>query len=72
MPRAGQVWSVGDKTVRLDGGSLAVESDNSLRIYPEVDDEGEPDALWYLGLNRVVDGNYRSGSGLESMRLCFY
>jgi hypothetical protein len=65
--------SVGDQIVAdLDDPSIYFESSFLLRIDPAGDLEGEPDALWWLGFNHVVNRSTdRTGTGFERARLCF-
>ena len=43
-----------------------------LRINPPTDSPGAPDALWYLGVNTVVQGPGvgRTGTGVQTVTLC--
>jgi hypothetical protein len=55
--------------------SLRTQTPTALRIDPSADEQGAPDAHWYLGVNRVVSSavgdRFRAGSGLVALRLCF-
>jgi hypothetical protein len=42
----------------------------ALRVDPPTDDEGRPDARWYLALGGTVDGLAPRGTGLGAVELC--
>jgi hypothetical protein len=62
--------------VDADDPSIRTQSPVALRINPSTDQQGVPDARWYLGINRVIsDGlsdTRRVGRGVEAVRLCFH
>jgi hypothetical protein len=60
---------VADQTIEtLD---LSVNDPTALRLDPPIDDQGTPDRLWYLGINRTVDTSATDeGSGLADMNFC--
>lgn len=66
-------FTVRDSSIRIPGESLDWRSENLLRINPPRDENGRPDALWYLSLNRVnyPDSTDRVGAGVERVTLCF-
>jgi len=42
-----------------------------LRINPPSDTEGAPNALWYFGLNHVVQSSFaRTGTGAQTANIC--
>ena len=55
--------------------TLRTQTPTALRINPSADEQGTPDAHWYLGVNRVVSSalsdRFRIGSGVTALRLCF-
>jgi hypothetical protein len=55
--------------------TLRTQTPTALRIDPSGDEQGSPDAYWYLGVNRVVSSalsdRFRVGTGLVAIRLCF-
>jgi hypothetical protein len=73
----------GTLELTLADGLLSVRADDALEpmcFVERADDllrldapdtEGQPDRLWYLGLNQVYLGG-RVGSGLEQVELCFH
>lgn len=54
-----------------NGAAFTVENDHVLSLNADTDDEGRPDALWFLALNRTYATASRSGQGLRSVSLCF-
>lgn len=58
-----------------DDPKLRTQTPTALRINPSADAQGAPDALWYLGVNRVISSSFRDrfrvGGGLMALRLCF-
>lgn len=55
--------------------TLRTQTPTALRIDPSEDEQGAPDAFWYLGVNRVISTSladrFRVGSGVVAIRLCF-
>lgn len=63
---------IGDGTVWTAGGAgLDLTEDAALRLDPPIDDEGTPDRLWYLGINRTVHTGFQDeGTGLQRVTFC--
>ena len=59
-----------DQVARCFEPCFEVQSEYSLRLDPPADQEGTPDSLWYLGLNRVHSGTSRTGTGLRTLHIC--
>jgi hypothetical protein len=65
------VFSFADRRVQTFDPCVDVTSDYALRLNPPADMEGTPDALWYVGLNRVVSDDFsRVGAGVGAATLC--
>ncbi len=60
---------VRDGEVLTDVAGVELESPFSLRLNPPEDREGQPDDRWYVGINRVVANEGRTGSGVDSATL---
>jgi hypothetical protein len=59
-----------------DDPRIRTQSPVALRINPRTDEQGVPDARWYVGVNRVISDSVwdatRVGSGAQALRLCFH
>lgn len=64
-------WLVGDGAFAVADTAFDLATPYLLRIDPPMDDEGVPDAVWFLGLNRTFGSLARVGTGLTSVGLCF-
>jgi hypothetical protein len=66
--------TVRDQRVDAEGPTpLVVDSEFALRLDPPMDDEGTPDRLWYLGINRLVNSVVvEEGTGLSTASFCLY
>ncbi|UJR79933.1 hypothetical protein [Sandaracinus amylolyticus] len=62
---------IADQIVYLVEADAGLCGTGTLRIDPPTDDEGAPDAKWYLALGGTVDGA-QSGNGLRGATLCFW
>jgi hypothetical protein len=63
-------WVVADAAFAVADTAFELASPYLLRIDPPMDDEGTPDALWYLGLNRTYGSLGRVGTGLTTVEIC--
>jgi hypothetical protein len=57
-------FKIADRTIEVGEKNIRLASDNLIRIN-QPDTEGQPNALIYMGLNRVIGGTFRSGSGVQ-------
>lgn len=57
---------VRDREIVLSSGGRrhVFRGEALLRLNPPRDDEGAPDWRWFIGLNRVIDGTRRRGTGV--------
>jgi len=64
---------VADQHLEVTDLEKVIDDPELLRINPPTDTEGDPDALWYLGLNGVPRvGSSRVGVGAKAAQLCMW